>query len=129
MKRAILAAGILLAGCATSPQERQAIAESVPDGYRAQITAYYKSALKDPDSVKGAMISGPTTAFVGLLNGGNVPAVCVRFNAKNSMGGYVGLRTTAVVFRDGRISGTTPPIQGTCEREQWQEYPELNGLG
>lgn len=79
--------------------------------------------------MRDAEISEPTTSFVGLVNGGTLPGVCVRMSAKNSFGAYIGIQTISVPFRNGVAAGTTQPIFGTCANVQWKPFPEMNGNG
>lgn len=71
--------------------------------------------LKDPDSIKQfRVLTNPAWAtwrgtgyWVNSMDGGWL--VCYELNAKNSFGGYTGLRTEGVVFHMN--SGRLVPIQ------------------
>lgn len=119
---AVGATALAVAGCQTTGQGAQDLAAQIPTNYRAQIAAYLKQTLKDPYSVWDAEISEPTTLF-----GGDVPGVCVRMNAKNSFGGYVGIQTTSISFRDGVVRGTTEPVSEACSNVHWSPFPEMSG--
>ncbi len=115
-----------LAGCQTTPPNVKAdISKGVPGDYREQVALYFRKSLKDPYSVRDAEISGPTTAFAGILYGGTVPAVCVRLNAKNAYGAYMGITTYAIGFKDGKVSGAVQVVFDTCRKEQYEPYHEL----
>lgn len=118
----------LLAGCQTvTPEAKAEISQGVPSDYREQTALYFRRFLKDPYSVRDAEISEPTSAFAGLLYGGNVPAVCVRFNAKNSFGAYTGIRTFAVGFKDGKVTGQVQVEVwfDTCRKERYEPFHEM----
>ena len=79
------------------------------------LNAYLARTLKDPDSIKQfRVLTKPVWAtwrgtgyWVNSLDGGWL--VCYELNAKNSYGGYVGLRTHGVVFHVN--GGRLIPIQ------------------
>jgi hypothetical protein len=117
---------VALSGCqSTNGQGRQALVELVPANYRGLVAAYLRKTLKDPYSVRDAEISGPTDIFVGLINGGTAPGVCVRMNAKNSFGGYIGIETSAGVIRNGEVVGMGPPSFSTCQNVTWHPFQEI----
>lgn len=126
----IAAAAVLLAGCSASgPVETAKLAAQVPPDYRAQIIRYVQATMKDPYSIRSAEISGPTSSFVGLVNGGSAPGVCLRMNGKNSFGAYIGVQTYSVAFRNGQVLGITEPLFGTCQDVTFAPFPELEGAG
>lgn len=106
----ISAACAAIAGCA-APQagEGETYVKAGPaptkDQAAAAIRSYLNHYLKDPDSVKQfAIRSGPdhATWYRGLLNGGGHEAAwltCFEYNAKNSYGAYVGLKTDGFMMR------------------------------
>ena len=99
---------LFLTGCAT-PNTGERVIDAGPRPSEVQATAavmdYLRGTLKDPDSIKQFNIrSGPETItwYRGLINGGgNEQAwlICFEYNAKNSYGGYVGLKTDGVALR------------------------------
>jgi len=120
-----------LGGCETtaSTPDNTAMAARVPVDYREKASAYLRRTLKDPYSVRDAQITEPAVIFVGLVNGGTAPGVCVQMNAKNSFGAYTGIQVTAVVFRDGQVIAAIPPVFDTCTKSTWLPFPEMNGAG
>ena len=64
--------------------------------------------MKDPYSIQDLSISRPVPErrWVGLVNGSWLDAYvsCVRYNAKNSFGGYVGLKEYSFVLKDGAVA-------------------------
>ncbi len=91
----LVAVPCLLAACATAPGVRDDPGP-FPDNYEQIVQNKLNETLKDPYSVRDLSIPRPmvTTVWTGLVNGGNLHAwgTCVRYNAKNSFGAYVGLR-------------------------------------
>lgn len=87
---------LLVTGCLQPPSpEELARADYGPQPreYRAIIKEHMKYILKDPESAQYEVVKGPaqgwSKTFDGLLFG---YAVCVGINAKNSFGGYVGMK-------------------------------------
>jgi hypothetical protein len=116
----------LLGGCQTAKgPEGQALEAQVPANYRAQVAAYLRKTLKDPYTVRDAEISAPTTIFVGLVNGGSAPGVCLKMNSKNSFGAYTGLQIHAVAMRNGEVTGMGEPLFDTCRNVTWSPFPEI----
>lgn len=81
----------------------------------AALQAHLGRTLKDPDSIKQfRVLTSPAWAtwrgtgyWANSMDGGWL--VCYELNAKNSYGGYTGLRTEGVVFHVN--SGRLVPIQ------------------
>ena len=96
---------VALAGCASGRsrelrEEREARNNVPPDNYRADILAGLHSYLSDPTHIRDAYISDPSLRRIGRLDR---YAACVRFNARNSDGRYVGSRDVLAVFVAGRF--------------------------
>lgn len=106
----VATAALCLSACATysstNATESEPDAGERPSNEQAEkaVKEYLRSTLKDPDSIKNfEMTSEPskTTWYRGLLNGGGHAAgwiVCYKYNAKNSYGGYVGLKNESIVL-------------------------------
>jgi hypothetical protein len=94
-----------LAGCALGRsrelrEEREARNNVPPDSYRADILAGLHSYLSDPTHIRDAYVSDPSLQRIGRQNR---YVACVRFNARNSDGRYVGTRDVLAVFVAGRF--------------------------
>ena len=122
----ILIFALALSGCQTT-QADFAARFAVPPDYRAKIVSVVKSAVKDPYSIRSAEVAAPSEEFVGLLNGGNRPAVCFRFNGKNSFGAYTGVETFVAVFDAG--SAVFYRNEFACRRAGgYEPFPELEQI-
>lgn len=107
---------LLLTGCAT-PYTGQKVADAgtapTEDQSKKAVLDYLTSTLKDPDSLKQFRIVGQPmymTWFRGLINGGGNESawlVCFEYNAKNSYGGYVGVKTEGLAIR---VYGDWPSV-------------------
>lgn len=140
---AVAALALLLAHCAAAPTTPQqtAIAEetksaiALPAARKAIVER--RTLWKDPDSIKDARIGQPHRCLgpsyqVGFSYGDRkVPAscVCIELNAKNSYGGYTGVRRTVAVFPDaGGFDTMDGGVLGFDEYcQNLQPFPELNG--
>jgi hypothetical protein len=109
MKLGCIALCLALASCATQQQRANLdlkLGQPPSDAAAAQaINDTLARALKDPDSLKQFRIrSGPTRIswYQGLLAGGDFDVgwlYCFEYNAKNSYGGYVGLKVDGLALR------------------------------
>ncbi len=133
-----MAGGLLwLAACATDPGAVQVGEPNVaPVKYREEILAYLKAYLNDPRGVRDAAITEPVLRPINLGSGGqgigpsaiNRYTVCVRFNAKNSIGRYEGTRDRVIVFLAGHLDTMFPARGEQCKDANWQPFPELEKL-
>jgi hypothetical protein len=125
-------AAAALAGCLTDQAHEggEARGAVLPENYKAEIIAFMRTYLNDPANVRDAFITEPVMKPIG---GRNQYAVCVRYNAKNTDGKYVGSRDTLAVFERGRFDrvidqfpkGTANPCVGSAD---YQHFPELEAL-
>lgn len=96
-----------------------------PKNYRLEILKALRSAIKDPTSVRDASISMPALKWMGV---GERYVVCVRFNAKNSFGGYTGLKETMAIFLRGTLFSLDYPDMGQCRDVSYSRFPELEKM-
>jgi hypothetical protein len=100
----------------------------VPMNYRDLIVAWVHENAKDPYSIRDAQIAPPRVGFVGLINGGSAPVVCVKYNGKNSFGAYIGVQPVAFLFRNGALVGAISDYPLACNDEAslvYAPFPEL----
>ena len=107
-RAALLLAGLCLAACSTpdlGPTQPELRARwdaqnVVPQNYKADLIAYFRTYLNNPRGVRGAAVSAPVLREVGL---GQRYVVCVRFDARDSRGKYMGPKEAAAVFVSGKL--------------------------
>jgi hypothetical protein len=137
---------VLLADCGSGRlreerEERETRINILPDHYRADILAALHTYVSDPTGIRDAYVSDPTVRPIGRQNR---YAACVRFNARNSDGRYVGSRDVLAVFAAGRfdqfIDESTPfgPaneanaaatfVKEVCGAAEYRRFPELEAL-
>ena len=104
---AVMAALGTVAGCAEGPSAGVLqTARVFPANYRAELVAYLRNFLNDPTGVRNAYLSEPALM---RLQGEERYVSCVRFDAKNSYGGYRGSRDHLATYdptRRLRLAGT-----------------------
>lgn len=113
-------ATLLLASCQSVAD--QPVTAKLPTNYRTVAAAFIKDQLKDPYSIRDAIITTRPVMLSGILIGSNKPGVCVQFNAKNGFGAYMGVKNYTVPFNNGK------PIalhNGVCPDENWVTFTEL----
>jgi hypothetical protein len=133
---------VLLAGCGSgrSREEREAIINIYPDHYRTDILAALHTYVSDPTGIRDAYVSDPTVRPIGRQNR---YAACVRFNARNSDGRYVGTRDVLAVFAAGRFdqfidestpfgpaneANATTFVKEPCSAAEYKRFPELEAM-
>jgi hypothetical protein len=116
-------------------------AQSVmPQNYRADTLAFLRTYLNNPEHVRGAALSEPRKL---LVEGTERYAACLRFDARNSAGRYLGLRDHLAVFVSGKFdrlielgrpgsealaSERLRPLREYCAGAAYQPFPELEQL-
>jgi hypothetical protein len=102
-----------MAGCASPPtgvDTTKADYGPVPTNAEQLIRAHHRKILTDPDSARYVAFSRPTPAWWGdpmkWVKYGY--RVCVTFNARGPAGGYTGIRSDAVLIKDGVIIDYVP---------------------
>ena len=111
---------VLLSGCVSQEQitnMNQAAAPPSPQ-LKQTILQAARNYLKDPYSIRDAEISGEIT----LNKQQSITAVCVRYNAKNSYGGYAGRSTTSVRLNNGQPVASYEN-QPACNHPALRYYP------
>lgn len=116
-----LALALALASCAPVPTDPG----PAPAEYKVTLRAWVAANFFDPHSLRDVSVSKP---FPGTMYRQPGWVVCLRLNAKNRMGGYIGLNDSAYLFRDGGIvaSDDHPAI---CAAIPHQPWPELESRG
>ena len=128
-------AALPLAGCATdvgpSPSElkTQWDAQNVyPKNYQQDLLAFLRTYLNDPSHVRGAAVTSPQLRYVGP---GERYVACVRFNARNSDGKYLGSKDGAAVYVSGKLDrffDTPKEVREYCKDMTFAPFPELERL-
>jgi hypothetical protein len=90
-------------GCATQSLDPS---EPPPANYRDIVARHVRENFFDPYSIRDASIAPPKPGELSRTDAIAVERgwiVCVRANAKNRMGGYIGLKTSANLVRGGIV--------------------------
>jgi hypothetical protein len=139
--------GALLSGCSgaeeyQAEQRRKTIeAQNVmPQNYRADILAFMRTYLNNPENVRAAALSEPRKLLIEDIER---YGACLRFDARNSAGRYLGLRDHLAVFVSGKFdrlielgragpdapaSDRLRPLREYCAGVAYQAFPELEHL-
>lgn len=133
-----------LAGCGSERlrerQEREEILNVYPGNYRADLVAAMHAYLSNPANVRDAWVADPAITPIGPRKR---YAACVRFNARNSDGGYSGSKDVLAVFANGRfdqfieppapsetVSDASAPalVKKLCDAAEYKRFPELEAM-
>jgi hypothetical protein len=142
--RVLLTVGLTLAlaGCGSgrSREEREALINIYPANYRPDLLAAVHTYVSDPTNIRDAYVSEPAIRLLGTQNR---YAACVRFNARNSDGRYMGSRDVVAVFVEGRFdqfidasvqlgpanqANPTTFVKELCGAAEYKRFPELEAL-
>lgn len=117
----ILIVSGLLAGCLTSQETSGGRESAIPDDQiRKELLLAKGRAWKDPDSIRDASIGHAYRCRDGDS------CLCVETNAKNSFGGYAGLKRNVLVWNAGNFQHMRDQDFGD-QCDNLTQYPELNG--
>lgn len=126
LRSAAALAMLSLCGCAATTATTEGILAS--DDMRAAILQNRAKYWKGPDSIRDARISRPFSCHGGLAHVVSPPnaCICVEANARNSFGGYTGLKRYTFLFADLTLVDVLPPrSQDMCD--PMAPFPEMNG--
>jgi hypothetical protein len=105
---ALIAIALCLSACSTpdlgpSQAELRAQWEAqnvFPQNYKADLIAYLRTYLNNPEGVRAAAVSAPVLKKVGP---GERYVVCVRYNARDSRGKYAGPKEAVALYVSGKL--------------------------
>lgn len=112
----------LLTGCAAIPEQARAPVLTTAQA-RAMLLQERSRLFKDPDSIRDTRI-GPLHTPAGSPDS---PAVCLELNAKNSLGGYTGIKRHGVSFTNGMVQLFEDPQPPNYVCDPMMPWPEFNG--
>ena len=125
----------MLGGCASdigpSPAELKAQwdAQNVyPQTYKNDLLAFLRTYLNDPTHVRGAMLSEPVLKEVGP---GQRYVACLRYNARDMEGKYMGLKDGAAVYVSAKLDRFIDKplaVKEICKDAVYVPFPELAAL-
>ena len=126
-KRNLLTAGVfaaLVSGCAVTPNP-EAIGP-YPQDYKEILKTHILRTYFDPYSLRSVSVSQPIQGHLYFQQGW---IVCLEVNAKNRMGGYIGLQRTAYLLNRGTVVQTMEEAQ-LCDNVQvsYSPWPELEQM-
>lgn len=129
--RAVLVIGLVatLSGCTTMGKPNASFSEPYPDNYRQLVVDGIRQNYFDPYSVRDAEIAVPRQGPSWDIGGKDGWVVCVRANAKNRLGGYVGKSDSAFMIVGGKVvSYLDGPAPYYCGDVTYSPFPEAVGL-
>jgi hypothetical protein len=124
----LVAAALLLNGCAGYHLGGGSDIHAFPDNYKADILGAMHAYLNDPSGIRDAAIATPVLKDVP--GSGTRYIVCLRFNGKQSNGTYAGEQQIAAVFLAGRFDEfvDAKTAHEPCAGAAYAPFPELEQL-
>lgn len=122
----------MLAACAgdgpgsmTFTDDRGTGSQPYPANYKPELLAFMKTYLNNPVGVKEAMLAEPVQRTVG----GRLRYItCLRYNAKDSDGKYLGQRERALLYVDARLDRIIEEAGEVCAGAVYAAFPELEKM-
>jgi len=120
-----------LCGCGTDSarEARDERAAVPPANYRPEILAFMKTYLNNPTGVRDAFLAEPALKPLGTHN---QYVVCVRYNARNTDGKYMGNKEAVALFDGGRfdhmIDQFPKGAPSPCADAEYKPFPELEAV-
>jgi len=132
---AVLSA-LFLSGCARdnlepTPADLKARWDAqnvMPANYKADLLAYLRTYLNDPTHVRNAAVTAP---FLKQVGPGERYVACVRYNARNTDGKYMGSKDGVAVYVSGkldRFDDSQRDAREMCKDAAFGPFPELEKL-
>jgi hypothetical protein len=131
----LLAVGLMvplafsLAACSTFGHHRHEGGSednnAYPPNYKADLLAFMQTYLNDPTNVREAQIAEPVLMPV---NSTDRYVACIKYNAKNSAGRYLGVKQSMAVYLRGRFNQLVEATGDNCKTADYQPFPELESL-
>jgi hypothetical protein len=131
MRWLALFVALALGGCAGDRPSAETVraARMFPADYKGELLAYLRNFLNDPTNVRSAYVSQPA---LGRIDGEDRYLACVRFDARNTSGGYRGSRDHLAVFFGGKLEyfvELRPEMRDErCRSASYEPFPELERL-
>jgi hypothetical protein len=97
----------------------------LPTNYRANLLDFLQNHLTDPSGVRDANISEPKLQPIGTESR---YVVCLRYNAKDGYGQYVGIRDSIAIYFAGKLTQFVPATVEQCANAAYQRFPQLEAL-
>ena len=123
---------LMLAACAgegpgsmTYTDDRGTANQPYPANYKPELLAFMKTYLNNPVGVKEAVLAEPVQRTVG---GRLRYIVCLRYNAKDFDGKYLGQRERAVLYVDARLDRIIDDAGDVCAGAVYAPFPELEQM-
>jgi hypothetical protein len=124
----LLGASLALSACGlfSGKSDTPAVEVNImPQNHRANLRDFLEKNLTDPYGVRDAYITEPRIQPIG-----SEPryAVCLRYNAKDGYGQYVGSRDHIAIYFAGKLNQLVPATPEQCANASYQRFPELEAL-
>jgi hypothetical protein len=125
----LVSISLMLAGCSSDWMHARELSEQqnsvVPTDYKADIVAFMRTYLNDPQRVRAAFASEPQKRTIDNVDR---YVVCLRYNARNSSGRYAGSKDSLVLFRSGRLDLIVDNARERCKDAAYKPFPELERM-
>jgi hypothetical protein len=96
-----------------------------PADYRARLIDYLRTYLVDVTNIRDAYVTEPALKPVG---NDSRYVVCLRYNARDGSGHYMGDKEKMIFYFAGRLNQFIDATKDYCGNAAYQPFPELQTL-
>ena len=99
-----------------------------PQNFKADLLAFMRTYLNDPTHVHTASVAQPVLKDYGP---GKRYIVCLRYNARDNTGVYMGMKTGAAVYVSAKLNDFVDQpktVKDLCKDAAFAPFPELEAL-
>ncbi len=96
-----------------------------PTDYKSSVLELVRQQVADPTDIRDAYLAAPT---LRRRQSGDRYIACLRYNAKDGDGNYLGSREYAAFFYEGQLTQIVDASPELCVNAAYQPFPELQKL-
>lgn len=123
--RAAGACGVAMALFGCAGQKPEADPNSYPADYKTTLLEFLRGYVADPSGIRNAFLAPPA---LKPFKADSRYLACVRYDAKDADGQYVGARDFVAIFFAGNLNQFLPAEPDQCKGAAYQPFPELQEL-
>jgi hypothetical protein len=113
---------VTLCACAGLGDDKKPEENIFPTEYKTRIRERLDLQISDPRSIRDAYIAEPALKPRGAITR---YIACVRFDAKDEHGQYMGNKEYAAFFYQGQLTQVTDATREMCDGALYRPFPEL----
>ena len=119
---AMTLAAVALAACTGGNPANDVNPNIFPTDYKKEIVLTMPTIVDDATNIREAGVSEPALRTIGTEQR---YAVCVRYNSRNMVREYAGMRMSIAYFFGGKLNQLVAATPEQCGKADYKPFPEL----